>query len=104
MSTLFLHHALDLNPFFRDEYICLVVAYIVDLTFILCNVFGYYGNLSPKDVQSAMNNFASPSSPRTIIHTEISNFFKTVDRFEYQKYDVVSTKIGDLIRQYCGSP
>jgi hypothetical protein len=97
-----LHHVPDLNPFFRNEYICLVVAYIVDLTLILCDVFGSHGNVSPSGVQSVMNDFAS-SSPRTSIHAEICRFVKTVHQFEYQDNDPVLTKIIDLIRQNCDS-
>ncbi|KAF8489079.1 hypothetical protein F5888DRAFT_1211977 [Russula emetica] len=86
----------------RNEYICLVVAYIVDLTLILCDVFDGRGNVSPSGVQSIMNDFAS-SSPKTSIHAEICRFIKTVHQFEYQDNDVVLTKIIDLIRQHCDS-
>ena len=101
MTALFLLHALDLNPFFRNVYICLVAAYIVDLILILCDVFGRHGNVSSSSVQSIMNDFAS-SSPKMSIHTEICNFLNTVHRFEYHDNDVVLTKIIDLIRQNCG--
>jgi hypothetical protein len=97
-----LHHVFDLNPFFRDEHICLVVAYIVDLTLILCGIFDRHGSVSPSGVQSIMNDFAS-SSPTTSIHAEISRFLKTVHRFEFQDKDVVLAKIIDLIRQNCDS-
>ena len=101
---LFVHHALNLNPFFRDEYICLVAAYIVDLILILCDIFGYHGSLSSSIVQSVMKNFQfASSSPKATIHTEICNFFKTVERFENQDYDFVLTKIIDLITQNCNS-
>ena len=86
----------------RNEYICLVVAYIVDLTLILCDVFGCHGNVSPSGVQSIMNDFAS-SSPKTSIHAEICRFLNTVHQFEYQDNDVVLAKIIDLIRRSCDS-
>jgi hypothetical protein len=89
---------------FRDEYICLVVAYIVDLTLILCDVSGCHGNVSPSGVQSIMDNFASASSsPKTSIHEEICRFLKTVHQFKYQDKDVVLAKIIDLIRRNCDS-
>jgi hypothetical protein len=103
VSALFLHHVLDLNPFFRNEYICLVVAYIVDLTLILCDLFDRHGNVSPSGVQSIMSDFAS-SNPKTTIHAEICRFLKTAHPFEYQDNDVVLAKIIDLIRQNCDSP
>jgi hypothetical protein len=96
VSALFLHHVLDLNPFFRNEYICLVVAYIVDLTLILCDVFDRHGNVSLNGVQSIMSDFAG-SDLKTTIHAEICRFLKTAHRFEYQDNDVVLTKIIDLI-------
>ena len=97
-----MHHVLDLNPFFRDEYICLVVAYIVDLTLILCDVFDRHGNVSPSGVQSIIGDFAS-SSPKTTIHAEICRFLKMAHQFLYQDNDVVLEKIIDLIRQNCDS-
>lgn len=100
MSALFLHHVLDLNPLFRSEYIGLVVAYIVDLTLILCDVFDRHGNVSPDGVQSIMSDFFS-SNPKTTIHAEIGRFLKKAHRFEYQDYDIVLTKIIDLIRENC---
>jgi hypothetical protein len=102
VSALFLYHTLDLNLFFRNEYISLVAAYIVDLTLILCGVFGCHGNVSPGDVQSIMNDFAS-NSFKTSSYAEICSFLKTVNRFEYQDNDFVLTKIIDLIRQNCDS-
>jgi hypothetical protein len=87
---------------FRNEYICLVVAYIVDLTLILCKVFGCHGDVSRSDVQSIMDDFAS-SSPKTNIHDEICSFLGTVHQFEYQDNDVVLAKIIDLIRRNCDS-
>jgi len=96
----FLCHVLDPNTFFRNENICLVVAYIVDLTLILCDVFGCHGNLSPNCIQSVVNNFATSKAS---IHDEIRCFFQTVERFEHQAYDVVLAKIIDLIRRNCDS-
>jgi len=86
----------------RNEYICLVVAYIVDLTLILYDVFSCHGNVSPTGVQSIMKDFAS-SSPRTSIHAEICSFLNTVHEFEFQDKDVVLAKIIDLIRRNCDS-
>ena len=101
MSALLLCHVLDPNPFFRSENICLLVAYIVDLTLILCEVFGCHGNLSPSGIQSVVKNFATSKAS---IHDEICRFFQTVDRFvEHQDYDVVLAKIIDLIRRNCDS-
>ena len=100
MSVFFLCHVLDPNTFFRNEKICLVVAYIVDLTLILCDVFGCHGNLSPSGIQSVVNNFATSKGS---IHAEICRFFQAVDRFEHQDYDVVLDKIIDLIRRNCDS-
>jgi hypothetical protein len=98
-----LHHILDLNPFFRNECICLMVAYIVDLTLILCDVFDRNGgNVSPDGVQLVMSDFAS-SNPKTTIHAEICRFLKTAHLFEYQDRDVALAKIIDLIRQNCDS-
>jgi hypothetical protein len=79
-----------------------VAAYIVNLTLILCGVFGRHGNVSPSGVQSIMNDLAG-SSPRTNIHAEICSFLNRVNRFEYKDNDVVLTKIIDLIRQNCES-
>jgi hypothetical protein len=87
----------------RIENICLVAAYIIDLTLILSDVFGCHGNVSPRDVQSIMNDFAS-STPKTSIHTEIHGFIKSVHQFTFQDNDVVLAKIIDLIRRYCDSP
>jgi hypothetical protein len=78
------------------------MAYIVDLTLILCDVFDCHGDLSPSGVQSIMNDFAS-SNHKTSIHAEIGRFLKMVHRFEYQDIDVNLAKIIDLIRQDCDS-
>ena len=87
--------------FFRNEYICLVAAYIVNLTLILCGVFGRHGNVSPDGVESIMDDLAG-SSPRTNIHAEIYNFLNTVPQIGRRDNDMLSTKIIDLIRQNCG--
>ncbi len=88
------------NPFFSNEQICLVVGYIVDLTLILCGVFGSHGNLSPGVAQSVINNFAS-SRLKTSIHDDISSFIRTVPQFQYYDNDVVMAKIIDLISRNC---
>ncbi|KAF8474333.1 hypothetical protein DFH94DRAFT_805789 [Russula ochroleuca] len=81
-----------------NENICLIVGYIVDLTLILCSVFRSSGNVSPNEVQSAMNNFAD-SSLKTSLHTKISRFIESMPKFKHQDNDVVVAKIIDLIRQ-----
>ena len=88
--------------FFRNEHISLVAAYIVNLTLILCGVFGRHGNVSASGVQSIIDDLAG-SSPRTNIHAKICYFLNGVNRFEYKDNDVVLTKIIDLIRQNCES-
>ncbi|KAF8474329.1 hypothetical protein DFH94DRAFT_124853 [Russula ochroleuca] len=87
----------------KNENICLVVGYIVDLTLILCSVSKSPGNVSPSKVQSVMNNFAG-SGLKTSLHDEIRSFIGTVPIFEYHNKDVVMEKIIDLIRQYCDLP
>ncbi|KAI0270895.1 hypothetical protein BGY98DRAFT_230897 [Russula aff. rugulosa BPL654] len=90
----------------RNVYICLVVAYIVDLTIILCDFFDRHGNVSLSGAQSIMGDFAS-SSLKTTIHAEICHFLKTAPLFElgfeYQDSDIVLAKIIDLIRRNCSS-
>jgi hypothetical protein len=73
-----------------------VVGYIVDLTLILCGVFGSHGDLSPSVVQPVIDNFDS-SSLKTSIHNDISSFIRTVPNFQYNDNDVVMAKIIDLI-------
>ena len=70
MSVLFLHYAVGFNSLFSNANICLVVGYIVDLTLILCGVFGSPGNVSSSKVQSAKNKFAG-SGLKMNIHAEI---------------------------------
>jgi hypothetical protein len=103
VSALFLHHIFGFNPLFSNENICLVVGYIVDLTLILCRVFRSSSNVSPNEVQSAMNDFAD-TRLKASIHSEISRFIRTVPRFNYHDNDVVMEKIIDLIRQNCDKP
>jgi hypothetical protein len=91
------------QPFFSKEKICLVVGYIVDLTLILCSVFRSPGNVSPGEVQSAINNFAG-SSLKTSIHNDISSFITTVPQLQYHDNDVVMAKIRDLISGNCDPP
>jgi hypothetical protein len=88
------------QPFRDEHHISLMVAYIVDLTLILCDVFGRHGNVSPSGVQSIINDFASS---RPSIHAEILPFLKTLRQYGYQDRDVVLAKIIDLIRQNCDS-
>jgi hypothetical protein len=96
-------HIAGFNPFFSKEEICHVVGYIVDLTLILCRVFGSPGNVSPGGVQSAINSFAG-SSLKTSIHNDISNFIRAVPQFQYHDNDVVIAKIKDLTLRNCDPP
>jgi len=93
----------SINHFFSKENICLVMAYIVDLTLILCGVFGAHSNVSPNVTQSVMNNFAN-SRLKTSIHNDISSFIRTVPQFQYFDNDVVMTKIIDLISRNSDPP
>ena len=79
------------------------MGYIVDLTVILCGVFGPHGNVSPSGVQSVINNFAN-SSLKTSIHSDISSFIRTVPQFQYYDNDVVMAKVIDLISRNCDPP
>lgn len=97
-----MHHIVGFNPLFSNENICLVVGYIVDLTLILCSVFKSPGNVSPSQVQTAMNGFGS--GLKTSVHAEISRFIRTVPKFNYYDNDVVLEKIIDLIKQNCDPP
>ncbi|KAI0276094.1 hypothetical protein BGY98DRAFT_736470 [Russula aff. rugulosa BPL654] len=83
-----------------NENICLVMGYIVDLTIILCGVFG---NVSPSVAQSVIDNFAN-STHKTSIHSDISSFIRTVPQFQYYDNDVVMAKIIDLISRNCDPP
>ena len=79
------------------------MGYIVDLTVILCGVFGSRGNVSRSGAQSVINSFAD-SSLKTSIHNDISSFIRTVPQFEYYDNDVVMAKIIDLISRNRGPP
>jgi len=79
------------------------MGYIIDLTLILCGVFGSPGNLSRSGAQSVINNFDN-SSLKTSIHDDISSFIRTVPKFEYYDNDVVMAKIIDLISRNCDPP
>jgi hypothetical protein len=103
VSALFLHYTVGFNPLFSNENICLVVGYIVDLTLILCGVFGSPGNVSSSNVQSVKNQFAN-SGLKMNIHAEIRRFIETVPKFKYHENDVVLVKITDLIKQNCDLP
>jgi len=80
------------NLFFSNENICLVMGYIVDLTLILCGVFGSHGNVSPSGAQLVVNNFAGFSF-KTSIHNDISSFVRTVPQIQYYDNDIVVAKI-----------
>jgi hypothetical protein len=103
VSTLVLQCVVGFNPLFSNENICLVVGYIVDLTLILCRVFGSPGNVSSSKVQSVKNEFAG-AGPKTNIHAEIRRFIETVPKFKYYNNDIVMEKIIDLIAQNCDLP
>ena len=79
------------------------MGYIVDLTVILCGVFGAHGNVSPSGAQPVISNFAS-SSLKTSIHNDISSFIRTVPQFQYYDNDVVMAKAIDLISRNCDPP
>ena len=102
MSALFLNYILGVNLLFSNENICLVVGYIVDLTLILCGVFGSPGNVSSSNVQSVKNKFAG-SSLKMHIHAEIRRFIETVPNFNHDENDIL-VKITDLIKQNCDLP
>jgi len=80
-----------------------MMGYIVDLTVILCDVFGSHGNVSRSGAQSVINNFGS-SDLKTSIHNDISSFIRTVPQFQYGDNDVVMAKITDLISRNCDPP
>ena len=90
------------NPLYSNENICLVVGYIVDLTLILCGVFGSPGSVSSNRVQSVKHKFAS-SGLKANIHAEICRLIETVPKFKYFDNDVFISKITDLIKQNCDS-
>ena len=79
------------------------MGYIVDLTLILCGVFGSHGNVLPSEAPSVINSFAG-SSVKTSIHNDISSFIRTVPQFQYYDNDVVMAKIIDLISRNCDPP
>jgi hypothetical protein len=79
------------------------MGYIVDLTVILCDIFGSHGNVSRSGIQSVINNFGS-SSLKMSIHHDISSFIRTVPQFQYHDNDVIMAKIIDLISRNCGPP
>lgn len=79
------------------------MGYIIDLTVILCGIFGPHGNVSPSGAQSVINNFTN-SSLKTRIHNDISSFIRTVPQFQYYDNDVVMAKIIDLISRNCDPP
>src|SRR6267154_749168 len=95
-----MHYLVDFNSFFRKEDICLVVGYIVDLTLILCSIFGSPDNVSPGGIQLAINNFAG-SSLKTSIHNDISRFIRAVPQYQYHDNDVMIAKIKDLTLRNC---
>jgi hypothetical protein len=79
------------------------MGYVVDLTVILCGVFGSHGNVSPSGAKSVINNFVG-SSLKTSIHNDISSFIRTVPQFQYGDNDIVMAKIIDLISRNCNPP
>ena len=95
-------YVVDFNPFLSTENICTVVGYIIDLTLILCRVFSSR-NVSPGEVQSAINDF-SGSSLKASIHNDIRSFITTVQKFEFHNNDVIIAKIKDLTLRNCDPP
>ena len=93
-----MHYLVSSNPLYSNENICLVVAYIVDLTLILCGIFGSPGNVSSDKVQSVKNNFTR-SEFKSNIHIEIRRFIETVPKFKYYDNDIIVEKIIDLVTQ-----
>ena len=81
------------------------MGYIVDLTLVLCGVFGSHGNVPPSGAQPVINNFAG-SRLKKRIHNDISNFIRMVPQGQFQHYenDVVMEKIIDLISRNCDPP
>jgi len=79
------------------------MGYIVDLTVILCDVFGSHRDVSRSEAQSVINKFGS-SSLRTSIHNDISGFIRTVPQYHYGDNDVVMAKIIGLISRNCDPP
>ena len=79
------------------------MSYIVDLTLILCGVFGSHGNVLPSKAQSVINSFAG-SSFKTSIHNDICSFIRTVPKLNYHDSNVVIAKIIDLILRNCDTP
>ena len=79
-----------------------MVGYIVDLTLILCRVFSSR-NVSPGEVQSAINDFAV-SSLKASIHNDIRSFITVVQNFEFHDKDVIMAKIRDLTLSNCDPP
>jgi hypothetical protein len=80
-----------------------MMAYIVDLTIILDDIFRTARNsMSANDIQLAMNWHASPHH-RDRIHHNICSFVieMFVTRFKAPQRDLVLEKIVELIWQYC---
>ena len=78
------------------------MGYIVDLTLILCSVFGPHGDVSLSWAQ-VIKSFAA-SSHKTDIHNDICSFIRTVPQFQYHDSDIVMAKIIDLILRNCDPP
>ncbi len=79
------------------------MGYIVDLTLVLCHIFGSHGNMTPSGFRPVIDNFAG-SSLKTSIHSDISSFIRTVPQFQYHDNDVIMAKIRDLILRNCDPP
>ncbi len=103
VNVLFLRYIVGFNPFCSKEKISLVMGYIVDLTLILCGIFGSHSNVTPNGVQSVIDDFAG-STHKASIHSEILSFIDGVPQFEYGDNDVVTAKIRDLISRNCDPP
>jgi hypothetical protein len=75
------------------------MAYIVDLTVILHELFRSSHSVSATDVQSATKHYAK-NGVRRQIHTEIRSFVTEIP-FTYHEKDTIMEKIIDLINQNC---
>jgi hypothetical protein len=75
------------------------MAYVVDLTVILHELFRSSHSVSATGVQSAIKDYAK-TGPRRQIHTEIRSFVTEIP-FTYHEKDTIMEKIIDLINQNC---
>lgn len=89
--------------FFREENIGCVMAYIVDLTFILSSLSKSDGDVSLREIRTATRNFVD-TGRKTSIHTEIRSFFRAAPMPTHLDSDPFIKKITDLIMRFCAPP